>query len=503
MLLAAFPSWIAHAPQPRQTMIERLLLFGATGDLAGRFLLPALAELCASGQLPDAFEVVGAARQELSDQAYRDAAGKRLARHAPDVPVSAREDLLRRLRYRPIDLASDRLPDAIRDLLAGTAEGESRPAAVYLALPPRLFSPAVAALGAAGLPPGSRIVLEKPFGESLEDAVALNRLLAEVTAAAGEAAVFRVDHVLGMATVYNLLGVRLANRVLEPLWNGTHIEEVEILWEETLALEGRAGYYDGTGALKDVMQNHMLQILSLVAMEPPASLAERDLRDRKVDALRTVRPPAEEQMARRTRRARYTSGRLASTGGADGREVPDYVTEEGVDPDGGTETFAEVVLELGSRRWAGTRFVLRAGKALDRTWKGVILRFRPAPNLPLDEHTPAPHRNELRIGLDGPETLSLHLTGSAPGPPVELVPLALTARLPAAELRAYSQVLLDVLSGDCTLSIRGDEAEEAWRIMTPVLRAWAESRVPLEEYPAGSAGPPERSGDGESSGRPA
>ena len=474
-------------------MIERLLLFGATGDLAGRFLLPALAELVAAGELPDDFEVVGAARQELSDDEFRRAAAERLERHAADVPAATREALLRRLHYRRVDLGAEDLARTVRGIVNGTSDAApataARPVAAYLALPPRMFVPAVTGLGGAGLPRGSRIVVEKPFGESLEGAVALNRLLAEVTGTAGEGAVFRVDHVLGMATVHNLLGVRLANRVLEPLWNSVHVEQVEILWEETLALEGRAGYYDTAGALKDVMQNHMLQVLSLVAMEPPASLGERDLRDRKVDVLRSVRPPAPEQMRSRTRRARYTAGRLASTGGASGAEVPDYAREEGVDPAGGTETFAEVILELDSGRWAGTRFVLRAGKALHRRWKGVIVRFRPVPHLPFGGGArPAP--NELRIGLDGPETLSLHLTGSAPGPPPELTPLALEARLPAAELRAYAHVLREALSGDSTLSIRGDEAEEAWRIMTPVIQAWAEDRVPLEEYPAGSAGPP-------------
>jgi len=302
--------------------------------------------------------------------------------------------------------------------------------------------------------------------------------------------VFRVDHVLGMATVHNLVGLRLANRILEPLWNSTHIEQVDILWEETLALEDRAGYYDRAGALKDVMQNHMLQVLSLVAMEPPLTLGERDLRDRKVDALRTVRTPERGDMAARTRRARYTRGRLAGTGGAADREVPDYVAERGVDPAQGTETFAEVTLTLDCWRWAGTKFVLRAGKAMSQRHKGVILHFRPVPHLPFDASIPP--ANQLRIGLDGPESLSLHLTGSQPGPPARLSSLVLEAGLPAAELRAYSQVLLDVLSGECTLSIRGDEAEEAWRIVTPVLDAWASDVVPLETYPAGSAGPARR-----------
>lgn len=470
-------------------MLDRLLLFGATGDLAGRFLLPALAELQAERAIPDTFRVVGAARERLSDAEFRHHAAERLAEFAKDVPETARESLLARSFYCPVDLGINDVAGAVRALLGGLSDGaDPRPIAAYLALPPRMFVPAVTALGQAGLPAGSRIVLEKPFGESLEDARALNRLLAAVTSSR-ESAVFRVDHTLGMATVHNLLGLRLANRILEPVWNGIHVARIEVLWEETMALEGRAGYYDGTGALKDVLQNHMLQILSLVAMEPPLSLGERDVRDRKVDALRSVCTPSPGQVANRTRRARYTAGRLAGTGGAADRDVPDYASEPGVDPVRRTETFAEVVLELDSWRWAGTQFVLRAGKALSQRRKGVIVYFRTPPHVPFGRNVAAPQPNELRIGLDGPENISLHLTGSAPGPPSQLRELVLTTQPPAAELRPYSHVLLDVLGGECTLSIRGDEAEESWRIVTPVLDAWAEGLVPLEEYAAGSTGP--------------
>jgi glucose-6-phosphate 1-dehydrogenase len=470
-------------------MIDRLLLFGATGDLAGRFLLPALAELDARAEVPESLQVVGTGRERRSDDEFRRHAAKRLGEHAKDVPAHARERLLGRLRYCRVDVGGKDAADDVRTLLDSTqASGDAvRPVAAYLALPPGLFAPAVTALGDAGLPGGSRIVVEKPFGTSLEDARSLNRLLRKVVGDAGERAVFRVDHVLGMATVHNLLGLRLANRIIEPLWSSTHIERVEVLWEETLALEGRAGYYDRAGALADVMQNHMLQILSLVAMEPPLSLGERDLRDRKVEALRAVRPPAPGEIATRTRRARYTAGHLAGTGGAADRAVPDYAAEQGVDPARGTETFAEVTLTLDSRRWAGTEFVLRAGKAMARRRKGVIIRFRPVPHLAFDASMPP--ANELRIGLDGPEVVSLHLTGSRPGPPEELAPLVLQAEPPAAALPAYGQVLLQVLRGECTLSVRGDEAEEAWRIMTPILEAWANDEVPLGEYPAGSEGP--------------
>jgi glucose-6-phosphate 1-dehydrogenase len=284
--------------------------------------------------------------------------------------------------------------------------------------------------------------------------------------------VFRVDHVLGMATVQNLLAMRLANPILEAVWDSHHVEQVEILWEETLALEGRAGYYDRAGALKDVVQNHMLQVLSLVAMEPPSGLQAPDLHDRKLEALRSIRPLTAADLGERTRRARYSAGRLAT-----GESVPAYAEEDGVEPDHETETFAELVLDLDSARWAGTRFLLRAGKALSRRRKLAIVRFRSAGD----------RAGELRIGVDGPDDVSLQLTGGAPEAPV---PLTLSAQPPGSELPAYARVLLDVLNEASTLSIGGDEAEEAWRVVTPVREGWANGAVPLEEYPAGSAGPP-------------
>jgi glucose-6-phosphate 1-dehydrogenase len=237
-----------------------------------------------------------------------------------------------------------------------------------------------------------------------------------------------------------------------------------------------------------VTQNHLLQILCLIAMEPPISLGERDFRDRKLDVLRSVRPLTPEDAVSRTRRARYSAGKLASTGGADGRLVPNYAEEDGVDPKRGTDTFAEVVLELESWRWTGTRFVLRTGKALASRRKEAVVRFRLVPALPFGDDHPAV--NELRIGLDGPYDFALRLTGRATGPPAHLAPLTLGAELPAPELPAYSRVLMDVLNGDNTLSIRGDEAEQAWRVMTPVMQTWADGQVPLEGYQAGSAGPP-------------
>jgi glucose-6-phosphate 1-dehydrogenase len=410
-------------------MIRTLLLLGATGDLAKRYLLPALGALDAAGWLPHGFRVLGAAREELDEEGVR-----RLAGDA--IPAGM-------LTYRPVDLAD---PSSLAAALGGAHE----PAAVYLALPPAVFATTIESLREVGLARGSRVVVEKPFGDDVESARELNALLARTDLDA-----YRVDHVLGMETVENLVAMRRGNGVLERVWNGGSVEHVEILWEETLALEGRAGYYDHAGALKDVLQSHMLQLLGLVGMELPEG--DADLHERKLDALRSV-------CAAGSRRARYTAGTLP-----DGREVPAYADEDGVDPARCTETFAEVVFELDDPRWDGTRFVLRAGKALARRRKLVLLRFRGG--------------GELELGIDGPEDVVLRLAGASPDP------LELRAPAPGDRLLPYAHVLLDVLHGTSALSLGGDEAEQAWRVVAPVLAAWQSGEVPLEEYAAGSAGP--------------
>jgi glucose-6-phosphate 1-dehydrogenase len=450
-------------------MTCQLAIFGATGDLTARYLLPGLAALQAAGHLGDGFVLAAAGREGWDTSEFRRWAADQLGRHAGHLPASARRQVVSVSRYQQADVTD---PAAVAAAIAGDG-----PVAAYLALPPAVFPAAVSALHEAGLPPDSRIVLEKPFGEDLDSAVKLNRLLAGLVP---EQAVFRVDHFLAMTTVQNVLGTRLANRVLEPIWNSTHVAEVDIVWDETLALEGRAGYYDGVGALKDMVQNHLLQLLCLVAMEPPVSLGERDLRDRKVDVLRSVRPLTEAGVMQRTRRARYLAGRIGA------RSVPAYADEAGVDPARRTETFAEVELELDNWRWPGTVFRLRTGKGLRRDRKEVAVRFRSVPHLPFG-HNGDERPNVLRFGLD-PETLALDLTGIGAHADT-LVPMALTARLDPPELPAYGRLLLDVLDGNAALSIRGDEAEEAWRVVAPVLSAWSRDLVPLQEYPAGSDGP--------------
>jgi glucose-6-phosphate 1-dehydrogenase len=450
-------------------MIQRLAILGATGDLTARYLLPGLAALRHAGHLGDEVRVLGIGREDWGSDDYRTWATDALQEHAGELPAGARRAVVSATEYHRADVTD---PAALRPAISG-----SGPVAAYLALPPSVFAPTVSALHAAGLETGSSIVLEKPFGEDLAEATELNALLAQVIPEEG---VFRVDHFLAMTTVQNLLGTRLANRVLEPIWNSAHIESIDIVWEETLALEGRAAYYDGVGALKDMLQNHLLQLLCLVAMEPPISLDARDLRDRKVDVLRSISPLSDDDVVRHTRRGRYTQGVI------DGVAVGAYVDEDGVDPEHRTETFAEMELGVDNWRWHDTRFRLRTGKALGGNRMEVAVHLRAVPHLPRGLHgDPAP--NVLRFGLN-PESVEVEISGVGPRAHT-LVPLTLAAELEPPELPAYGQLLLDVLRRDPALSIRSDEAEESWRVVTPVLAAWAKDLVPLEEYAAGSDGP--------------
>lgn len=450
-------------------MIERLFLLGATGDLTARYLLPGLAALRNRGLIGDRFRLIAVGRKDWRANDFRSWASAQLDQHARQLPDTALHAVVSASEYHQADVTD---PDALAPLLSG-----AEPVAAYLALPPSIFAPAVSALHDAGLVEGSSIVLEKPFGEDLAQAIELNSLLARV---APEETVFRVDHFLAMTTVQNVLGTRLANRALEPIWNSAHIARVDLVWDETLTLEGRAGYYDGVGALKDMLQNHLLQLLCLVAMEPPLSLDARDLRDRKVDVLRSIRPLSADDVVHQTRRARYTSGLI------NGVSVPSYVDEDGVDPVHGTETFAEMELRLDNWRWHETVFRLRTGKALSRNRKEVAVHFRPVPHLPRGMYG-EPQPNVLRFGLE-PESVVIEMSGVGPRANT-LAPLTLFAELEPAELPAYGRLLLDVLHRNPALSIRGDEAEASWRVVDPVLAAWAMNLVPLQEYIAGSDGP--------------
>ena len=454
--------------QKSPVMLSKFAILGAAGDLTSRLLLPALAALMKDELLPENFEVVGVGLEPLTTADFQKHIEDALAEFAAAVPEAVRQKLVGTLSYVQGDVT-----DAA--VLKKALNPDLGPLVVYLALPAPVFEPAVKAVAAAGVGQDSRIVIEKPHGTDLEGTIKLDDLLSKTYT---EASVFRIDHFLGKQTVQNVLGLRFANRLFEPLWTGEHIERVDIVWDEELTLEGRASYYDRAGALRDMLQNHLLQILCMIAMEPPASLSERDLRNAKVAVLKNVRDLSPVDVKRQTVRARYTAGNIGD------REVPSYVDEQGVKPERDTETFAQITLHIDTWRWGGVPFVLRSGKALGDTRQEAAITFREVPALTL-WHDSHPRKNILRLRLK-PDELTLDLNLNGAGDPFVLEPAELDLELAPQEMGAYARLLLDILEGDTTLSIRADEAEEAWRIVTPILDAWRAGEVPMREYPAGS-----------------
>ena len=443
------------------------VVLGGSGDLTGRLLLPGLAELVAAEGLTDV-DLLAVSHQEWDDDEYRDWARTRLAEHAGHVPEATRERLVERLGHERGDVTDP------ADLRTALDRAAGRPV-VYLALPNTVFLPTLEALEQVELPEGTTIAVEKPFGRDEADARALNAVLHRLVP---EGRIFRTDHFLAMQTVLNVLGLRFANRLFEPVWNANHIERVEIVFDETLGLEGRAGYYDTAGALRDMLQNHLLQQLALVAMEPPHAMDGPSLSARKADVLRAVRSPTD--MARDTVRGRYTAGTV------EGRELPDYAAEEGVDPARETETYAEYTVTVDNWRWAGVPFRLRTGKALGSDRQEIAIWFKPVPHLAFGSGSQQP--DVLRLRFDPDEiTLELNLNGA--DDPFDLERRALDIGLPPNPLSAYGLLLQEMLAGEATLSISDVEAEQSWRIVEPILAAWAAGEVPLQEYPAGSAGP--------------
>jgi glucose-6-phosphate 1-dehydrogenase len=451
-------------------MLDRFVLFGAEGDLAARLLLPALAELEGESLLPEGLAILGVGVEDSRTEEFRNRIAGALSEHAVGVAPEARAALTSRLFYRRGDAAD---PHDVRYAVGWAG----RALVAYLALPPTLFPPALRALAAAELPPGSVVVIEKPFGSDLASAQELNGL---IRTSFGTAKVFRNVHFLHSQTVQNLLGLRFGNRVLEPIWNAEHIERVDIVWDETLTLEGRAGYYDRAGALRDMLQNHLLQILCLTAMEPPASLEEPDVRNSRLAVLRAIPTPTPDDVARSTIRGRYTAGVIG------GRHIPDYAREPGVDPGRGTETFAQITLQVANWRWAGVPFTLRSGKALGAAVAEVRVRFRDVPHGAFRGRGGV--ADTLQISLE-PPVARFGLNVNAEGELFGLTSVTLEAVLPAPVRPAYAGLVLDILRGDPTLSVRGDEAEECWRVVQPILDGWSAGTVPLLPYRAGSSGP--------------
>jgi glucose-6-phosphate 1-dehydrogenase len=446
---------------------KTLVIFGAGGDLSTRLLLPGLGQLLAADRDIE-LELIGASNAEMSADAWHDLLRTAFAKGG--AAQEATEAVVARSRYFVAD-ATD--PDDLRRILAEC----TTPPALYFALPPAVTQASCRALDTIELPEGTSLALEKPFGTDLAGAVALNRLVSRLVP---ESRVHRVDHFLGKSTVLNLLGLRFANRIFEQNWNAENVEKIEIHYDEKLGLESRAGYYDKAGALVDMIQSHLLLVLALATMEPPSTLDSDDLRGAMAQALRATHLwPGESH--RVARRARYTAGTI------DGRDLPSYADEEGVDPALKTETLAEITLAVDNWRWAGVPFVLRSGKALDDTRKDIVVTFKPVPHLPVGlTGSTAPTR--LHIALD-PNGMKLDINVNGEGDPFTLETISLESDLGAGALDAYGEVLAGILTSDPSISVRGDVAEECWRIITPILEAWKDADTPLDEYPAGSAGP--------------
>lgn len=442
-----------------------LLILGASGDLTSRLLLPALGQLLTAE--PDRrVRLRAAGLEDWDDEHWREVVHHAFASvGAQDAAAS-----LASTGYRKADIT------AVADLQSLVDDAPGR-LAIYFAVPPAIAATACDQLQHVRLPEHTTLALEKPFGTDRESAHRLNELLARLLP---EQQIFRVDHFLGQSTLLNILGVRFANRLLEPVWSATHVDAIAIRYDETLGLEGRAGYYDKAGAMIDMIQSHLLQVLAIVTMEPPATLDERDLRDATTAALRATHV-WDDDAAASSRRARYTAG------SAGGSSYPSYVDEPGVDPSRDTETLAEVQVEVRNQRWRGVPITLRSGKAIGDPRREVAIRLKQVRHLP-EGFTGTADGSILRFAL-APDMMMLELNTNGNADPFELSREMLRSDLGEGARKAYAEVLSGVLDGDPTLSVRGDAAEQCWRIVQPVLDAWAADEVPLQDYAAGSAGP--------------
>jgi glucose-6-phosphate 1-dehydrogenase len=482
-------------------------MFGVTGDLARKKLMPAIYDLANRGLLPPGFSLVGFARRDWENEDFAQVTYEAVKEYArTPFNETVWQQLSEGVRFVPgefgDDAAFDRLADTVAEL--DTQRGTGGNYAFYLSIPPKFFRTVVQQLKRSGLstprapaaadgaggaegqaaqhPPWRRVVVEKPFGHDLASARELNEIVNSVF---GASSVFRIDHYLGKETVQNLLALRFANELFEPIWNRGYVDHVQITMAEDIGIGGRAGYYDGIGAARDVIQNHLMQLLALTAMEEPVSFDAEALRREKEKVLSAVQLP--DDLVSGTARGQYTAGWQGAT------DVPGYLEEEGIPPDSRTETYAALKLGVDTRRWAGVPFYLRAGKRLPRRMTEIAVIFQRAPHLPFSvTETQELGQNALVIRVQPDEGVTLRFGSKVPGAAMEVrdvnMDFAYGESFTVSSPEAYERLLLDVLIGDPPLFPQHREVELSWQVLDPIEEFWAEHTKP-EPYPAGSAGP--------------
>jgi glucose-6-phosphate 1-dehydrogenase len=472
-----------------------LVIFGATGDLAHRKLLPALYNLAHEGALPERFDLIGVARSDMSHEDFQASAREsieRFSRHKPDPDVL--EGLVANTRYVPGSFDQDDVYSELYRTLDEFDEQAGQPLdrVFYLSTAPQFFPVIAGKLGAARLNQcekcETRIVIEKPFGYDLDSARELN---AQVLGVFDESQIFRIDHYLGKETVQNLMALRFANALFEPVWNRNFIDNVQITAAEDIGIEGRAGYYEGAGALRDLVQNHMMQLLALLTMEPPSAFEANRLRDEKLKVLEAIVAPSPAEVDQMTVRAQYGPGMVG------GKSVPGYREEEGVAPHSRTETYAALRLHVSNWRWAGVPFYLRTGKRLPRKVTEIAVTLKPVPHLAFrSSGSVGVQANQVILTVQPDEGVSVSLGAKIPGPTMRIRPVYMEFRYGTSFMsespEAYERLILDAMRGDATLFTRNDEVEALWGIIDPILTAWHEDTTsPIPQYEAGSAGPAE------------
>jgi glucose-6-phosphate 1-dehydrogenase len=471
-----------------------MVIFGATGDLSSRKLLPALYNLAKQRLLPPGFALLGAAIDELPDDEFRKRTAASVSEHSRTQPVddAVLDSFLANVEYMAIDFSKpegfQRLKQYVDRL--DKERGAGGNAVYYCATPPATYASIAEGLAAAGLARAERsgqhrIVVEKPFGTDFRSASELNAVLHRTF---GEDAVFRIDHYLGKETVQNILACRFANAIFEPIWNSHYVDSVQITVAEELGIEHRAAYYDKAGALRDIVQNHAFQLLTLVAMEPPVAFDAVAVRDEKVKVLRSVRPFHGDDVARETVRGQYVDGWVL------GEQVHGYRQEPGVAPDSQTETYAALRMRVDNWRWAHTPFYLRTGKRLPKRVTEIRVQFKRPPHLTFGrEATRDLEPNAITLRIQPEEGISLRFGAKVPSAGIRIRSVNMDFLYMSSFLLdapdAYERLIMDALLGDPTLFTRADEVETAWRLIDPIERAWREGRPSLQTYAAGTWGP--------------